>query len=66
MSEAEQFVLDALVRHERLNRFELMTMIGSPLTPKKSYYTLRDMEDKGLITSRLEAGHSSHRWYRKV
>ena len=64
MSELEQFVLDALARHERLNRFELMTMEGSPLKPKTSFYTLRDMEDKGLITSRLEAGHSSHRWYR--
>ena len=63
MSEAEQFVLDRLARHEKLNRFQLMSMMGSPLEPKTSFYVLRDMEDKGLITSRLEGGHSSHRWY---
>ncbi len=64
MSEVEEFVINALERHQRLNRFELMTMEGSPLKPKTSFYVLRDMEDSGLITSRLEAGHSSHRWYR--
>ena len=64
MTETEQFVVTRLERHEKLNRFQLMAMMDSPLIPKTSFYVLRDMEDKGLITSRLEGGHSSHRWYR--
>jgi hypothetical protein len=64
MSETEQFVIDQLEIHQRMNRFDLMSAKGSPLERKTSFYVLRDMEDKGLITSRLEAGHSSHRWYR--
>ncbi len=66
MNETEQFVIDQLEIHQKMNRFDLMSAEGSPLEPKTSFYVLRDMEDKGLITSRLEGGHSSHRWYRKA
>lgn len=45
------------------NRFELMALPNSPLERKTSFYVLRDMEDKGLITSRLRTGGDSHRWY---
>lgn len=46
------------------NRFELQQMEDSPLEPRTSFYVLRDMEEKGLITSRIEFASSAHREYR--
>lgn len=59
--------VDFVVRHLRhyptMNRFDMLEIPGSPLDRKMAFYVLRDMEERGLIKSRLSFGSSTQRLY---
>ena len=63
MTATESWVSAQLLNGAR-NRFELVAIPDSPLERDTSYRVLRDMEQMGLIESRIEFGSSSHRLYR--
>jgi len=61
--EQVDFVIRHLRHYPTMNRFDLMRIHGSPLGRKMAFYVLRDMEERGLIKSRLPKGTSIQRLY---
>ncbi len=59
--EEVDFVLRHLRQYPTMNRFDLIAIPGSPLGRATAFYVLRDMEDSGLITSRIQGSHRVYR-----